>query len=357
MASIRHFRDVPPFPDDVPLVEIPTLLLVDLRIGQQAAVETLMNSCKELGFFMLDLQGDNIGKHMIDGIDQLFNVGKELMALPEEEKCRYLHNMPESFLGYVNSLADSLSWLLIQSASYKPRGQARTENNEPDRFEWFNIGQDGLVGNAPLQPVPPLVQSHLPLLQSFLKQGQDIVALINTILATRLGLPPEAFTRLQLPTKLSGTVVRFIKAFASPEPDDLRTSMIHHTDFGTVTLLANVIGGLQILPLGKDPRVSDSWAWVRPKVGCLIVNIGDAMIQWTGGLLRSNVHRINFAPGEQRLCDRYSLAILFRPERDASMRRLTGHGGDDSDLSAWEWEVQKAMALRRETAAQSKDGN
>jgi isopenicillin N synthase-like dioxygenase len=243
--------------------------------------------------------------------------------------------------------------------SFKPRGGARTETNEPDRFEWLNVGQDGLLGNAPLQPLPELVHTHLPVFTSFLKHGQSIVSTINTTLATQLGVAPDTFTSLQSPKQASGTVVRLIKAYASPEQEDLRTSMVHHTDFGTITLLANVLGGLQILAPGKAPTDEGAWLYVRPKPGCLIVNLGDAMVQWTGGLLRSNCHRINFAPGDQRFVDRYSLGLLVRPHRDASMRPLMGKAiqPNDKNLTAWEWEIEKAMALTRGDAVmQSKGG-
>lgn len=158
-------------------------------------------------------------------------------------------------------------------------------------------------------------------------------------------------------------MVRFIKADASPGAADLRTSMIHHTDFGTVTLLANVLGGLQILAPGKKAADEGAWLYVCPRPGCLVVNLGDAMVQWTGGALRSNVHRINYAPGEQRFRERYSLALLVRPEKEASMRRLVGLGEaidtkaeDGEDLKAWEWEVKKAMALKRENAVVQSTG-
>lgn len=129
----------------------------------------------------------------------------------------------------------------------------KTETDEPDRFEWFNLGQDDLMGNTAMQPLPPLIQSHLAVFTSFIKHGQHIVATVSSAIAAQLGLPPDTFTSPQEPTKVSGTVVRLIKAFASPASEDLRTSMIHHTDFGNVALLANVLGGLQILATGKSP--------------------------------------------------------------------------------------------------------
>lgn len=221
------------------------------------------------------------------------------------------------------------------------------------------MGQDGLLGNSPLQPLPESVLTHLPIFTSFTKHGQSIVSTVNTTLATQLGVLPETFASLQSPTKPSATVVRLIKAFASQGQEDLRTSMIHHTDFGSITLLANVLGGLQILAPGKTAADKDAWHYVRPKPGCLVVNLGDAMVQWSGGLLRSNVHRVNFAPGQQRFVDRYSLALLVRPQRDASMRRLVGEGedGEDDHLTAWEWEVKQIKSLTRgESLVESKGG-
>ena len=217
------------------------------------------------------------------------------------------------------------------------------------------------MGTTPLQHLPPQVHQHLQLFKSFLKNGQSIIATISSTIATQLSLPPDTFTSLQEPTKPSGTVIRVIKAFAVPEEETPRTSMIHHTDFGTITLLANVVGGLQILPPGKDQDATKAevWRWVRPQPGCLIVNLGDAMVQWTGGLLRSNMHRINFAPGQQKTVDRYSLAILARAQHDASMRnRMGGEESrtEDDDLSAWEWEVKKAMSLKRGDAVMESKG-
>ena len=64
------------------------------------------------------------------------------------------------------------------------------------------------------------------------------------------------------------------------------------------------------------------------------------------------MHRIRHAPGSQRFVDKYSLVYLTRPERNVSMKRLVDADGlqddrEDSNLTAWEWEVKKAMAMTR----------
>ncbi|KAM4065029.1 2OG-Fe(II) oxygenase superfamily protein [Hirsutella rhossiliensis] len=341
MASEKLFRDIPPFPENVPTMPMHTVSLAGLNSRDEKTAQQALDACQELGFFLVDLRGDELGEAVMEEIDHLFAVGKDIMDLPQDVKRAFLHDIPRSFLGF------------------KPRGHAKTETEEPDRFEWFNIGQDGLMGTTPLQPLPALVHTHLALFTSFLKHAQRIVATVSATLARQLSLPEDTFSSLQTPTKPSGTVVRLIKAFASPAAQDLRTSMIHHTDFGTVTLLANVLGGLQILTPGGCAADEDAWRWVRPQPGCLIVNLGDAMVQWTGGLLRSNVHRIRYPPGEQRFVDRYSLALLVRPERDASMRSKVGAEADDAEdanLTAWEWEVKKAMSLSRGEAVMKSTG-
>ncbi|KAI1122474.1 Clavaminate synthase-like protein [Nemania abortiva] len=346
MASEKLFEGIPPFPDNLPTATIATISLAALNEGDKGAAESLLAAAQELGFFLLDLNGDEMGKHLVEEIDDLFAVGKMTMDLPNDIKQMYLHDPPTSFLGF------------------KPQGCSKIETMEPDRFEWFNLGQDRLTGSDPHQPLPGVVQDNLPLFRSFLEHGQQIIGMICRVLAEQLGLPPDSFTSLQTPSEPSGTVVRLIKAYAYPETEDLRTSMVHHTDIGTITLLANVLGGLQILEPGKSPNDStgSAWLWVRPQPGCLIVNLGDAMVQWTGGLLRSNVHRIRFPPGEQRFLDRYSLAILVRPERNAPMKRLVQRGEEcindgDENLLAWQWEVKKFEALAKgEDTVESKGG-
>lgn len=77
------------------------------------------------------------------------------------------------------------------------------------------------------------------------------------------------------------------------------------------------------------------------------------MVQWSGGVLRSNVHRVATPPGLQAGCSRYSMAYLLRPEAGASMRRLDGGGviprladGEREDgLCAQDWERMRTAQI------------
>lgn len=104
-----------------------------------------------------------------------------------------------------------------------------------------------------------------------------------------------------------------------------------HSDFGSITLLFQLPGqpGLEILtpegvwagvpvdprshPHHTSPNSQDS---ERPPLPILI-NFGDLLEDWTGGLFKSTVHRVVFPPGEQ--ADRYSIAYFCQPLDDATL--------------------------------------
>ena len=239
---------------------------------------------------------------------------------------------------------------------------SKTETGAPDRYEFFNLSQDDLLGTTkPEHPTPEPIRTEYALLQSYIQHAQLVLTHILHVLALHLGLPREQLRELQPSDRPSGTTLRMIRYQPSLTPDQMRTSFLPHTDIGTITLLVNVLGGLQVLAPGHDPEESAAWQWVRPQPGCLIVNMGDAMVEWTGGVLRSNMHRVSYSPGEQRFAERFSLALLIRPYKEASMQRLVGgripneeddrlEGLEVNDtmgrLNAAQWELKKSMAMK-----------
>lgn len=102
MASEKLFEGIPPFPDNVVTMPMHTISLADLLSGNEQTARQVLKACQELGFFLLDLRGNELGEDMMGEIDQLFGVGKDVLSLPDDVKNEYLHNIPKSFLGYVN---------------------------------------------------------------------------------------------------------------------------------------------------------------------------------------------------------------------------------------------------------------
>jgi hypothetical protein len=99
MASEKLFSNIPPFPDDVPTASMHRISLTDLRSGDGATAKALLTACQGLGFFLLDLNGDSVGEQIIDEVDQLLGLDKDVLNLPDEVKEQYMHDIPKSFLG------------------------------------------------------------------------------------------------------------------------------------------------------------------------------------------------------------------------------------------------------------------
>lgn len=182
-----------------------------------------------------------------------------------------------------------------------------------------------------------------------MENAHSIVTLVLDLLNEHLGLPPSTLSNLHRLRGVSGDQVRFIKA--PPQPmDDRRTALGEHTDFGSVTVLFNRLGGLQILPPGEDAE----WCYVRPLPGHAIINLGDAMVKFTNGLLRSNIHRVVSPPGQQADATRYSLVYFSRPEDNVPLKRLSGSdripplAADviEEEINSKDWIIRRALGRR-----------
>jgi isopenicillin N synthase-like dioxygenase len=78
------------------------------------------------------------------------------------------------------------------------------------------------------------------------------------------------------------------------------------------------------------------------------------MTKFSGGLLRSNIHRVVSPPGEQAKETRYSLVYFSRPEDKVVLKRLEGgiipkgkDGEDGEAMNSKEWIKLQALRLRR----------
>lgn len=101
-----------------------------------------------------------------------------------------------------------------------------------------------------------------------------------------------------------------------------------HSDYGSLTLLFQLPGqpGLEIRTpgggeweaVGVDPAAAAGCGGVERALP-ILVNIGDLLEDWTGGLLKSTVHRVVFPTGGEEGCDRYSMAYFCHPLDDAEL--------------------------------------
>ena len=129
-----------------------------------------------------------------------------------------------------------------------------------------------------------------------------------------------------------------------PKQNPIDTALGAHTDFGSVTILFNQVWGLQVLmPDGE-------WSYVRPLSGHAIVNLGDSMVKFSDGLIKSNIHRVITPPGLSSEVDRYSVVYFSRAGNDVPMRSLMKNGheqpNEDIVLTAQEWIAKRVKNLQ-----------
>ena len=232
-------------------------------------------------------------------------------------------------------------------------------------MEMYNISQDDMLGNGPPRQNPEPIETNRQECQEFFKYAHTAVCMVLLQLDKQLGLASGTLTELISPRKLSDTSARLLLSSPQSTSEGGRITLGGHTDIGVITLLFNVAGGLQILPADSE-NINTNWRYVRPEPGCAVINLGDTLVEWTGGVLRSSLHRVVTAPGEQAGVTRQSVAYLIRPDHDRSMRRLNGSnvippladGEEDETRSVDDWAAWRArQVMNGELKAQTRGGN
>ncbi|MCJ1377760.1 hypothetical protein MMC17_000856 [Xylographa soralifera] len=322
MPTPAFFKEHPPFPDNIPVLPLPRLSYAKLLSNNSAESQALYNASTEQGFFLLDLSEAPEGPGLLTDTETVFGVGRAFFDLDLEEKKRYKANPG--------------------NVGYKPMGVMALADGKRDLTEICAVGQDSIL-NSSLATIPAVFDDERPLLKSLIRRLHPIAALLLSRLAFHLEVPYLKLAALHDPAQHSSTVLRFIHNPPQPDVQSRQASLLGHTDSGSITILFAAMGGLQILPADKADLPAN-WRWVRPEPNCAIVNIGDTMVQWTGGILRSSFHRVLYAPGAQAFHERYSFGYFLKPAGQASMKRFRD-GAVIPKLRFEEEEEEKSMAL------------
>lgn len=188
--------------------------------------------------------------------------------------------------------------------------------------------------------------SNFNLVKSYIQHCRAAIDLMLTHLEVHLRLPVGTLANLHRITSRSGDHVRFNQHAVQPFTEEA-AKLGEHTDFGTLTILFNWLGGLQI----RVPE-TEEWIYVKPVPGSPVVNLGDAMVKFTAGILRSNIHRVCPPPAPQDGLVRNSLVYFSRPEDEVVFKRLKGglideqpvtEGDEGEEMTAQEWTWRRSV--------------
>ena len=280
---------------------IPIIDVSPLDGGNEVAcrhvADELCEAARTVGFFYVR----NHGVSRVQ-LDEVFSAARNFFAAPEEKK---------------RSVAISpfhRGWLEIGAT--KMAGSAASDVKES--FVWgLDIPPDDpdfLAGGRLLAPnqwplfLPEMRAQLMAYFQSTQLCGQRLLRAF----ATGLGVRSDYFlTHVDKPVS-RGALIYYPPR--SSEPDVAEFGAAPHSDFGTLTLLAqDEVGGLQV----KDK--SDVWIDADPIEGTFVVNVGDLLARWSNGRFESTPHRVVNPLGQER----YSVAMFVDPNWDSVVEPVT----------------------------------
>ena len=236
-----------------------------------------------------------------DQIDRQFAIGKNLFALPTEEKLKYRADLEHG-----------------NYSGYRPLGSIEVFPGLRDNIEMYNVFK---FTPELTRSHPPVVEHHRAEIEAFQRHiAQDTVRKLLMLVALVLELPEDALTNGHGYDDVSDCHLRYMIYHARSAEENAKFQNVYskgHTDFGSLTLLfRQPIAALQIL------APDGSWKWVKPYPGSITVNIADVLQFWTNGYLKSSVHRVVAPPADQAHLDRLGLLYFLRPAHELDLKVL-----------------------------------
>ncbi|KAG8161067.1 hypothetical protein KVR01_009331 [Diaporthe batatas] len=327
----------PPFPADVPVAHISNISYQKVLEGDVDEVARVIKSARDNGFFRVDLTDSEIGQKFLAAARNMFMLAQETFDLPTEVK------LDDSILKHGEDLF-----------GYKGLGASVVDKDgTPDNNEqyWISCGDIEGVGRHSRAIYNDVIKGKNAQLKEFIDLGKAVTDRFLEVFSVVLAIPPESedhLTKLYSHTNDCGSHVRLLKC--PPKPQNVKPSLQPHTDWGMMTVLFNMLGGLQIyVPEDRvAPGEEAGWKYVKPESGMAIFNLGDAFVKWSDGELKSSIHRVTNPPGEQADYTRYSLAYFTRPNNEALLKPLGRKAGPTSEAKNYptflEWAMRRAMA-------------
>eukprot|EP00732_Lithocolla_globosa_P003038 Lithocolla_globosa_v1_NODE_2243_length_2092_cov_5.676485.p1 type:complete len:346 gc:universal NODE_2243_length_2092_cov_5.676485:156-1193(+) len=318
--------------DATPLSEQLKLEIIDYQLlckKNQDEIKKMASAAMGCGFFYLK-------NHRVDE-EFLFQLAEDVFRLETQEKNQYNMGATGNYFGYKAS-----------------GGHVIDENGTPDNTEVYNLSKDDIFQLAP-QKHPPPIQPCRNRIRTFMTSAHGVALTILHLLTETFGLPDESLTSLHHIEQRSGDHVRLTLSTPSPKLASNPGSVIlgEHTDFGSVTMLFNRAGGLQV----KLPSTT-TWKYVRPQQGYAVINLGDALVKLLGNRVHSGLHRVVIPPGTEAGLPRSSVVYFVRPNSQVPLSSLFPSDGESTKNAptADEW-ISKRVRNMTTANYQGKEKN
>jgi isopenicillin N synthase-like dioxygenase len=194
------------------------------------------------------------------------------------------------------------------------------DDPEAPRMESFIVNRPVPPGDQPEGSVeyklwrwpnvwPERPEQLRPVCERYYQEMEQLGDRLLELVATGLGLPPTWFAT-SFDRHFSNLVVNHYPP--RPAVHDTLPRARPHTDHGVLTLLyrPDEPGGLEVQAQGR-------WWRVPFLAGSLVLNVGDLLERWTGGVLRATPHRVVTPAGAAAMVRRQSVGYFQQPNPDA----------------------------------------
>jgi isopenicillin N synthase-like dioxygenase len=301
MTPTRATKDA-----DIPVIDL-TPFYAGGSSGRRAVASEIDEACRTIGFFM-------IANHVVPLaiLSDAFATSREFFDLSVAERLAVAPVGEVAPRGYAAFAKKGLAATLDVAAPKDLREQFMVGPLDPmpaelTRYpEALGCYSPNIWPGRPARLRPVLVELY----RAFERQAADLMRAF----ALGLDLPEHYFDdKIDHHFSVLGSN-HYPELEHDPEPGQLRVGA--HSDFGSLTLLAPSANSAGLEALLRD----GTWAEVKPRAGCLVVNIGDMMGRWTNDRWRSTLHRVvNPPPGAGARSRRQSIAFFCHPNFDADV--------------------------------------
>ncbi|NKB75674.1 MAG: 2OG-Fe(II) oxygenase [Gammaproteobacteria bacterium] len=284
-SQVKHIEK-----EDIPVIDI--AVLFDDEPDYERVGNELRRAAESVGFFY-------VKNHCISSelMAQVAGISRGFFHRGRDEKSQVLaRDTHRGLLGF--------------------GGAKMTGHHQPDLKESYIWGADLAADNLEFLSgnkmfAPNIWPGFMPEMRAALNQymaganhcGQQLLKAF----ASSLGIEHDYFVRTFDEPISRGTLIHYPPLESDQDVSGNqvdRYGVSPHTDFGTLTLLAqDDTGGLRV----KDRQ--GNWLTAHPIENTLVVNVGDLLARWTNDRFQSTVHAVVNNSGRER----YSIVVAVDP--------------------------------------------
>jgi isopenicillin N synthase-like dioxygenase len=277
--------------------EIP---VIDLSLEQDQVVDSMMKALTTIGFATLinhGLPDDLLPKALM--------ASKTFFDLPTDTKQKYKFQGSESNRGYIGIGSefldlvdgDNQTYMLKESLEIGKEDEPGFQNEWPDELKGSSFRDD---------------------LIDYFRTLDALNLRIMRLIGIGLKLEDPNYLVDRCNRQHDNLRLLHYPALSHENAKASRANL--HTDYGTITLLAqDQVGGLQAL------TTDGTWIDVTPVENSIVMNVGEMLMRWSNDVLKATLHQVKAPPPASDgsgIPERYSIAFFCNPNKDTVLECL-----------------------------------